>query len=212
MTGLRNAMTRVLKNYIIKEELNKKLKSDIDGEDMREGLTCILSVKVPQPKFSSQTKDKLVSSEVRPAVEDVITSELTTFLEENPEDARAICEKIVAASRAREAARKARDITRKTLLGSGSLPGKLADCSEKDPANTEIYIVEGDSAGGSAKEGRDRKFQAILPLWGKMLNVEKARIDKVYGNEKDASYVNGVLSTIAKKLEGAKNETESENA
>ncbi|MGI6777176.1 MAG: DNA topoisomerase (ATP-hydrolyzing) subunit B [Acetivibrionales bacterium] len=185
MTGFKTAITKVINDYARKYNFLKENEKNLMGEDVREGLTAIISVKLLEPQFEGQTKTKLGNSDIRGLVENVLTEKLTYFLEENPSVAKIILEKSLNASRAREAARKARELTRrKTALESTSLPGKLADCTEKDPSLCEIYIVEGDSAGGSAKQGRDRKFQAILPLWGKMLNVEKARIDKVYDNEK----------------------------
>ena len=183
IVGFRNALTKTFNDYARKNKLLKDNEPNLTGEDIREGLTAIISVKIEDPQFEGQTKQKLGNSEARGAVDNIVSEQLTYFLEQNPQIAKTICEKSILAQRAREAARKARDLTRrKTALDTMALPGKLADCSDKDPKNCEIYIVEGDSAGGSAKTARSRATQAILPLRGKILNVEKARLDKIYAN------------------------------
>lgn len=185
VTGFRSAITKVINDYSKKYNILKENEKNLSGEDVREGITAIINVKLMEPQFEGQTKTKLGNADIRSFTENVVTEKLQCYLEENPKTARIIIEKSITSCRAREAARKARDLTkRKSALESSTLPGKLADCQERDPRLCEIFIVEGDSAGGSAKQGRDRKFQAILPLWGKMLNVEKARVDRVYGNDK----------------------------
>jgi DNA gyrase subunit B len=203
--GFKAALTRVINDYGKKYNLLKNGASNLSGEDIREGLTAIISVKVPEPQFEGQTKTKLGNSEVRSIVDSVMGEGLGTFLEENPPVAKRILEKSLNASRAREAARKARELTRrKSALESSTLPGKLADCSDRDPSNTELYLVEGDSAGGSAKQGRDRRFQAILPLRGKILNVEKARLDKILANEEIRSMITALGTGISEEFDISK--------
>ena len=200
--GFKRALTRVMNDYARKYNILKEADKNLSGEDVREGLTCVISVKVKEAQFEGQTKGKLGNTEISGLVSNLMSDKLMTFLEENPAVARAIFDKAMAASRAREAARKARDLVRrKSALENATLPGKLADCQSRNPEETEIYIVEGDSAGGSAKGGRDRKFQAILPLWGKMLNVEKARLDRVYGNDKLMTVITALGTGIGEEFD-----------
>ena len=205
LIGFKSALTRCLNDYLKKLNLSKKLEENLSGEDVREGLTAVISVKIPEPQFEGQTKARLGNSEVKGIVESLTYDRLTLFFDENPDVVKKILDKSIMAAKAREAARKAREMTRKKgLLENSGLPGKLADCSEDDPAKCELYIVEGDSAGGSAKQGRDRVFQAILPLWGKMLNVEKTRVDKVLTNDKLFPIISALGTGIGSQFDLAK--------
>ena len=205
LAGFRNALTRMINDYARKNGMLKANDANLTGDDVREGLTAIVSVKLVEPQFEGQTKTKLGNSEIRPLVDSMVSEKLATYLEENPGSARAVLDKCLSAARAREAARKARDLTRrKTALESAALPGKLADCSERDPAKCEIFIVEGDSAGGSAKQGRDRHFQAILPLRGKILNVEKTRIDRALGNAEIKAMITAFGAGFGKEFDPSK--------
>ncbi|NLD48405.1 MAG: DNA topoisomerase (ATP-hydrolyzing) subunit B [Clostridiaceae bacterium] len=202
LTGFKTAITKVINDYARKYNIIKENEKNLLGEDVREGLTAVISVKLSEPQFEGQTKTKLGNSDIRSLVENVINEKLTCYLEENPSISKMILDKCITSSRAREAARKARELTRrKNVFESSTLPGKLADCSERDPSLCEIYIVEGDSAGRSAKQGRDRRFQAILPLWGKMLNVEKSRVDKVYDNEKLMPVITALGTSIGEDFD-----------
>jgi len=201
VSGFKTALTRTLNNYAENNKLLKDKDSRFSSDDVHEGLTCIISVKVPEPQFEGQTKTKLGNSEVKGIVDSLVSTSLNTYLEENPSEGKKIIEKVLSAARAREAARKARDLTRrKSILESTTLPGKLADCSEKDPAKSELYIVEGDSAGGSAKQGRSKEYQAILPLKGKILNVEKARLDKIISSNEISTMITAIGTSIGEEF------------
>ncbi len=205
LAGLKAALTRVFNDFLKRSKFSKKMDENLSGEDVREGLTGVISIKIPEPQFEGQTKGKLGNSDVKGIVESLVNEELTTYFEEHPKTIEKILDKTVNAARARIAARKARELTRrKNFLESTSMPGKLADCAEKNPELCEVYIVEGDSAGGSAKQGRDRQFQAILPLWGKMLNVEKTRIDKVVSNEKLLPIINTLGTNVGNEFDISK--------